>query len=154
MRGAGLSSQEEGAGRPLQTQLQRPVLTGSGLGQAGKTGAPQQRLWEGLRPGLCSLSSSSSDSVWPAGHQPPGDPEPPSLSSPALSRGVWGWGGLSWVEVPSWGDQEQMGAGTLVLRAVCASQRLEGRKGRRFACSPPRLSGSKAPPPGTCSLVL
>ena len=54
MRGAGLSSQEEGVGKPLQTQLQRPVLTGSGLGHAGKAGAPQQRLWEGLRPGLCS----------------------------------------------------------------------------------------------------
>ena len=63
MRGAGLSSQEEGVGRPLQTQLQRPVLTGSGLGQAGKAGAPQQRLWEGLRPGLCSWRSSSSDSA-------------------------------------------------------------------------------------------
>ena len=44
MRGAGLSSQEEGVGRPLQTQLQRPILTGSGLGQEGKAGAPQQRL--------------------------------------------------------------------------------------------------------------
>ena len=63
MRGPGLSSQEEGVGRPLQTQLQRPVLTGSGLGQAGKAGAPQQRLWEGVRPGLCSWSSSSCDSA-------------------------------------------------------------------------------------------
>ena len=63
MKGVGLSSQEEGVGRPLQTQLQRPVLTGSGLGQAGKAGAPQQRLGQGLRPGLCSWSSSSSDSA-------------------------------------------------------------------------------------------
>ena len=30
-------------------------------------------------------------SLWPAGHQPPGDSEPPSLRGPALCRGAWGW---------------------------------------------------------------
>ena len=34
-----------------------------GVGQAGKAGAPQQRLGEGLRLGLCSWSSSSSNSA-------------------------------------------------------------------------------------------
>ena len=96
MRGAGLPSQEEGVGRPLQTQLQRPILTGNGVGQAGKAGAPQERLGEGLRPGLCSWTSSSCGSTCglhvPAswGHRAP------SLSGPALHRGAWGWVGLSW----------------------------------------------------------
>ena len=63
MKGVGLSSQEEGVARPLQTQLQRPVLTGSGVAQAGEAGAPQERLWEGLRPGLCCWSSSSCGSA-------------------------------------------------------------------------------------------
>ena len=40
MRGAGLSSQEEGVGRPLQTQFQRPVLTGSGLGHSRQGRSP------------------------------------------------------------------------------------------------------------------
>ena len=58
-----------------------------------------------------------------------------------------------WWRRPAGRDQEEMGAGTLVLRAVCAAQKLEGSEGR-FPCSSPRLSGSKAPPLGTCSLVL
>ena len=33
------------------------------MGQAGKAGAPQQRLGQGLRPGLCSWSSNSCDSA-------------------------------------------------------------------------------------------
>ena len=75
MKGARLSSQEEGVARPLQTQLQRPVLTGNGMGQAGKAGAPQQRLGEGLRPGLCSWSSCSCDSACTSAASS-GDPEP------------------------------------------------------------------------------
>ena len=138
MRGAGLSSQEEGAGRPLQTQLQRLLLTGSGLGQAAKAGAPQQRLWEGLRPGLCSWSSSSSDSVWPAGHQPPGDPEPLSLSGPALSRGAWGWVGRSrGGGAPAGGTRKRWGAGNLVLRALCAAGSETGGEQRKEVCLQP-----------------
>lgn len=38
---------------------------------------------------MCGLNDPSS----------PGDPEPPSLSGPALSRGGLRMGGLSWVEV-------------------------------------------------------
>ena len=40
MRGVRLSSQEEGVGRPLQTQLQRPILTGSGLGHSRQGRSP------------------------------------------------------------------------------------------------------------------
>ena len=58
--------------------------------------------------------------------------------------------GLSWGGgAQLGGTRKRWGAGTLVLRAVCAAgQRLEGSEGRRFACSPPGLLGSKVPPPG------
>ena len=145
MRGAGLSSQEEGVGRPLQTQLQRLLLTGSGLGQAGKAGAPQQRLWEGLRPGLCSWSSSSCDSVWPAHHQPPGDPEPPSLSGPALSRGDrMGEPELGW-RCPAGGTRKRWGAGTLVLRAVCAGSEAGGERRKEVSLQPLKAVRKQGP---------
>ena len=145
MRGAGLSSQEEGVGRPLQTQLQRPVLTGSGLGQAGKAGAPQQRLWEGLRPGLCSWSSSSCDSVWPARHQPPGDPEPPSLSRPALSRSAWGWVGLSWGGgAQLGGPRTDVGRDPSPESCVCFSE-ARGAQRKEVCLQPPRAVRKQGP---------
>ena len=94
MRGAGLSSQEEGVGRPLQTQLQRPVLTGSGLGQAGKAGAPQQRLGQGLRPGLCSWSSCSGDLACMSAAS--WGPRASITERPCLEQRCLGMVGLSW----------------------------------------------------------
>ena len=155
MREAGLPSKEERVGRPLQTQLQRPVLTGSGVGQAGKSGAPQQRLWEGLRPGLCSWSSSSSDSACGLHVTSLLGTQSSITERPCLEQRCLGMVGLSWGGGAQLGrTRKRWEAETLVLRAVCAAQRLEGCEGRRFACSPPRLSGSKAPPLGICSLVL
>ena len=92
MRGAGLSSQEEGVGRPFQTQFQRPVLTGSGLGHSrqGRSPTAETVRRAEARPVLL-VKQQFGLSLWPAGHQLPGDPEPPSLSGPALSRGAWGW---------------------------------------------------------------
>ena len=136
-----------------QTQLQRPVLTGSGLGQAGNAGDSQQRLGEGVRPGLCSWSSSSCDSACmsPASW----GPRASITDRPYLEQRYLEMLGLSWGGGTQLGRTvKRWGARTLVLRAVCAAQRLEGSEGRRFPCSPPRLSGSKAPPQGTCSLVL
>ena len=127
MRGAGLSSQEEGVGRPLQTQLQRPVLTGSGVGQAGKAGAPQQRLWEGLRPGLCSWSSSSSDSACGLHVTSLLGTQSSITERPCLEQRCLGMVGLSWGGGAQLGrTRKRWEAGTLVLRAVCAAQRLEG----------------------------
>ena len=40
MRGAGLSSQEEGVGRPLQTQLQRPLPHRKWLGSSRQGRSP------------------------------------------------------------------------------------------------------------------
>ena len=142
-------------GSPLQTQLQRPVLTGSGVGQAGKSGAPQQRLWEGLRPGLCSWRSSSSDSACGLhvtsllGTQS-SITERPCLEQRCLGMVGLSWGGGAQLGGPGRDGGRDSGPEMCVLLA----QRLDGHKGRRFACSPPRLSGSKAPPLGICSLVL
>ena len=57
---------------------------------------------------------------------------------------------------PAGQDQEEMGAGTLILRTVGAAGSEAGGEQRKEVCvqPPPRLSGSKAPPLGTCSLVL
>ena len=101
MRGAGLSSQEEGVGRPLQTQIQRPVLTGSGLGQAGKAGAPQQRLGQGLRPGLCSWSSCSGDLACMSAAS--WGPRASITEGPYLEQRCLG------VVGPSWGGGAQLG---------------------------------------------
>ena len=146
---------EKGVGRPLQTQVQRPVLTGNGMGQAGKAGAPQQRLGQGLRPGLCSWSSNSCDSACGLHVTSLLGTQSPITEQPCLEQRCLGMGGpdLGWRR-PAGRDQEEMGAGTLVLRAACAAPRMERREGRRIARRPPRLSGSKAPPLGTCSLVL
>ena len=90
-------------------------------------------------------------SLWPRG-----DPETPSLSDIALSRGAWGWGGLSWgggaqlsCTRKRWGGKDPGPEGCHLL-----AQRLQGNEGRRFACSPLRLSERKAPHLGTYSLVL
>ena len=154
MRGAGLSSQEEGVGRPLQTQLQRPILTGNGVGQAGKAGAPQQRLGEGLRPGLCSWSSSSCGSI--CGLHVPSflEMQSPITEWPCLEQRCLGVVGLSWG-----GGAQLGGPGSDGGRdpgpesCVCCSE-AGGARRKAFACSPPRLSESKSPPLGTCSLVL
>ena len=95
MRGAGLSSQEEGVGRPLQTQLQRPILTGSGLGQAGKAGAPQRRLGKGLRscaPGAAAVM------VQPVACPSPASwgPRASITKRPCLEQRCLGMVGLSW----------------------------------------------------------
>ena len=83
-------------GRPLQTQLQRPVLTGSDVGQAGKAGDPQQRLGEGLRPGLCSWTSSSCGST--CGLHVPSflGTQSPITEWPCLEQRCLGVMGLSW----------------------------------------------------------
>ena len=82
--------------RPSQSQLQRPVLIGSDLGQAGKAGAPQQRLWEGLRPGLCSWRSSRSDTA--CGLHVPSllGTQSPIIEWPGLEQRCLGVVGLSW----------------------------------------------------------
>ena len=74
------------------------------------------------------------------------DPEPPSLSGPALSRGP-GDGGpeLGW-RCPAGQDQEEMGAGTLGLRAVCAAGSEAGMKGRKEVClQPPKAVRRQVP---------
>ena len=52
--------------------------------------------------------------------------------------------------------QEEMEGGTDPGPEGCQllAQRLQGNEGRRFACSPLRLSESKAPHLGTYSVVL
>ena len=96
MRGPALSSQEEGVGRPLQNQLQRSVLTGSGLGQAGKAEAPQERLGEGVRPGLCSWSSSSCGSACDLHLTSLLVTQSPITEWPCLEQRCLGMVGLSW----------------------------------------------------------
>ena len=91
VRGAGLSPRRkgwEGLCRPKCKELfsqevawvkqarQEPHSRDWGKGEARPVLLEQQQLWF---------------SLWLASHQPPGDPEPPSLSGPALSRGAWGW---------------------------------------------------------------
>ena len=124
-------------GRPSQTQLQRPILTGSGVGQAGKSGAPQWRRWEGLRPGLCSWRSSSSDSACGL-HVPSLLGTQSSITErPCLEQRCLGMVGLSWGGGARLGrTRKRWEEGTLVLRAVCAAQRLEGREGRRLPAAP------------------
>ena len=122
-------------GRPLQTQLQRPVLTGSGLGQAGKAGAPQQRLGQGLRPGLCSWSSCSGDLACMSSAS--WEPRASITELPCLEQRCLGWVGLSCGGgAQLGGTRKRWGAGTLVLRAVCAVQRLEGCEGRSLPAVP------------------
>ena len=50
------------------------------------------------------------------------------------------------MEAPNWGDQEEMGAGTLVLRAVCAAGSEAGRKGREEVCLEPLKTVRKQGP--------
>ena len=83
-------------GRPLQTQIQRPVLTGSGLGQAGKAEAPQERLGEGVRPGLCSWSSSSCGSACDLHLTSLLVTQSPITEWPCLEQRCLGVVGLSW----------------------------------------------------------
>lgn len=139
-------------GRPLQTQLQRPVLTGSGLGHSRQGRSPTAETVgrAEARPVLLEQQQFCL-SLWPLG-----DPETPSLSDIALSRGAWGWVGLSWgggaqlsCTRKRWGATDPGPEGCQLL-----AQRLQGNEGRRFACSPLRLSESKAPHLGTYSLVL
>ena len=83
-------------GRPLQTQLQRPVLTGSDVGQAGKAGDPQQRLGEGLRPGLCSWNSCSCGSACDLHLTSLLATQSPITEWPCLEQRCLGVMGLSW----------------------------------------------------------
>ena len=152
MRGAGLSSQEEGVGRPLQTQLQRPVLTGSGLGQAGKAGAPQQRLGQGLRPGLCSWSSCSGDLACMSSAS--WGPRASITEWPCLEQRCLGMVGLSWGGGAQLGGPGRDGGRDPGPESCMCCSEAGGVRRKEFACSPPRLSESKAPPLGTCSLVL
>ena len=154
MRGAGLSSQEEGVGRPLQTQPQRPVLTGSGVGQAGKSGAPQQRLWEGLRPGLCSWSSSSSDSACGLHVTSLLGTQSSITERPCLEQRCLGMVGLSWGGGAQLGGPGRDGGRDPGPESCMCCSEAGGVRRKEVCLQPPRLSESKAPPPGTCSLVL
>ena len=104
---------------------------GKGRGQACAPGAAAL-----IQPVAC-LSPAS----W--------DPEPPSLSGPALSRGPGGGGPeLGWRR-PAGRDQEEMGGRDPGPEScVCCWPEAGGSEGRRFACSPLGLLGSKVPPPG------
>ena len=146
MRGAGLSSQEEGQEglcRPSSKGLlsqeaawakqarQEPPRRDCGKGQ-GQACAP------GAAAVLTPPVACSSPASW--------DPEPLSLSGPALSRGP-GDGGpeLGWRR-PAGRDQEEMGAGTLVLRAVCAAGSEAGGERRKEVClQPPKAVRRQVP---------
>ena len=89
-------------GRPLQTQVQRTILTGSGLGQAGKAGAPQRRLGKGLRscaPGAAAVMV-----------QPVACPSPASWGPRAsITEGTYLEQRCLGVVGPSWGGGAQLG---------------------------------------------
>ena len=50
------------------------------------------------------------------------------------------------MEVLSWGDQEEMGAGTLVLRSVCAAGSEAGGERRKEVCLQPLKAVRKQSP--------
>ena len=56
---------------------------------------------------------------------------------PCLEQKCLGLVGLSWGGVPSWGYQEEMRAGNLVLRAECAAGSEAGGQQRKEVCLQP-----------------
>ena len=124
---------EKGVGRPLQTQVQRPVLTGNGMGQAGKAGAPQQRLGQGLRPGLCSWSSNSCDSACGLHVTSLLGTQSPITEQPCLEQRCLGMVGLSWGGGAQLGGPGRDGGRDLGPEScVCCSE--DGAARRKEVC--------------------
>ena len=57
------------------------------------------------------------------------------------------------MEAPSWGDQEEMGVGTLVLRALCAAGSEAGGEQRKEVCLQP-LKAVRKQGPSSRDLLL
>lgn len=106
-------------GRPLADPTPKAHSHRKWCGSSRKAGAPQERLGKAeARPVLLDQQQLWLN-LWPRMSPAScGDAESPITEWPCLAQRCLGMGGpeLGW-QVPSWGDQEEMGAGTLVLRA-------------------------------------